>query len=151
MRIVISNASGRPIYEQIAGQIRAAIMAGELAEGERLPSIRALARDLRVSVITTTRAYADLAAEGFVTNVQGKGSYVLARDAELVREHVLGEVERHLSAAIDAARAGRLSDAEIRASVEALLTADEGSDSRSPGPTHAPDEQSDHGHPGEDR
>ena len=123
MRIVLSNVSGRPIYEQITEQIRVAILAGELAEGEKLPSIRGLAADLRVSVITTTRAYSELAAEGFIANVQGKGSYVLARDTELVREHTLGEVERHLSAALEAARAGGLSVTDVRASLDALLAA----------------------------
>lgn len=128
MRIVISNASGKPIYEQIASQIKAAIVAGELSEGERLPSIRGLARDLRVSVITTTRAYSDLATEGFVANVQGKGSYVLARDADLMREHALREVESHLSRAVDAARLTGVADADVRTALDALLAADEGSD-----------------------
>ena len=91
--IVISNTAGAPIYEQISSQIKNAILSGDLAEGEALPSIRGLARDLRVSVITTTRAYSDLAADGFVTNVPGKGSYVLPRDSALVREQVLREVE----------------------------------------------------------
>ncbi|MDO5698012.1 MAG: GntR family transcriptional regulator [Dermatophilus congolensis] len=123
MRIVISNTAGQPIYEQIASQIRAAILTGELAEGEKLPSIRGLARDLRVSVITTTRAYSDLAAEGFIANVQGKGSFVLPRDGELMREAIVSEVEKHLAAAIDAARLGRLTDDDVRASFEALLAA----------------------------
>lgn len=123
MRVVISNSSEQPIYEQIASQVRAAILSGELAEGDRLPSIRAMARDLRVSVITTTRAYSDLAAEGFVANVQGKGSFVLARNTELVREHIASEVERHLSAAIDAARVGGLTEADVRAGLDALLAA----------------------------
>lgn len=125
MRIVLSNVSGLPIYEQIAGQIRASILAGEVMEGDKLPSIRGLAKDLRVSVITTTRAYSDLAAEGFIVNVQGKGSYVLARDADLAREYTLGEVERHLGAAIDAARAGGLGPADVRASLDALLATDD--------------------------
>lgn len=93
LRIVISNTAGVPIYEQIASQIKAAILGGDLPEGEALPSIRVLAKDLKVSVITTTRAYSELAAEGFVTNVPGKGSYVLPRDSELVREQVLREIE----------------------------------------------------------
>lgn len=128
MRIVIANTSGQPIYEQIATQLRAAILAGELAEGEQLPSIRGLARDLRVSVITTTRAYSDLAAEGFIANVQGKGAFVLPRDSDLVREHIVSEVERHLGAAIDAARLGRLTDDDVRASLDALLAAADSTD-----------------------
>ncbi len=123
MRVVISNTAGQPIYEQIASQVRAAILTGELAEGEKLPSIRVLARDLRVSVITTTRAYAELAAEGFITNVHGKGSYVLPRDGELMREAIVAEVEGHLAAAVDAARLGRLADDDVRASLEALIAA----------------------------
>ncbi len=83
--IVLSKTSGVPIYEQVKEQLKAAILRGDAEEGEALPSIRGLARDLGVSVITTTRAYSDLAAEGFVTNVPGKGSYVLPRNAELVR------------------------------------------------------------------
>ena len=77
MRIIISNSSGMPIYEQIKEQIKEAILSGEVAEGDMLPSIRQLAKDLKISVITTTRAYNDLQQEGFVTNVQGKGCYVL--------------------------------------------------------------------------
>ena len=124
MRIVISNASGQPIYEQISTKVRAAILAGDLAGGEKLPSIRGLARDLRVSVITTTRAYSDLAAEGFIVNVQGKGSYVLARDGELVREHALREIEAHLIRAVDTSRAAGLDGADVRAALQALLDAD---------------------------
>lgn len=102
--IVISNSAGAPIYEQIKQQIKRAIGDGTLNEGDPLPSIRGLARDLRVSVITTTRAYADLAAEGWITNVQGKGSYVLPRDPEIVREQALVEIEALLTQAVDRAR-----------------------------------------------
>ena len=93
MDVILSNTSGIPIYAQIQDQIKAAILRGDVAEGEALPSIRALARDLRVSVITTTRAYADLTAEGFLANVPGKGYYVLPRNSELVREQVLRQIE----------------------------------------------------------
>ena len=86
MRIVISNSSGIPIYEQIKEGIKSSILSGELQEGEMLPSIRQLAKELKVSVITTTRAYNDLQYEGFVTNVQGKGCYVLAQDNEMLKE-----------------------------------------------------------------
>lgn len=92
LSIVLSTTSGKPIYEQIEEQIQAAVLAGDLAPGEALPSIRGLAKDLRVSVITTTRAYSDLAALGFITNVPGKGSFVLARDPEQLRAHVRGAV-----------------------------------------------------------
>ncbi len=93
MDIVLSNTSGQPIYAQIEDQIRAAILRGELTEDQAPPSIRVLARDLRVSVITTTRAYAELVASGLVANVPGKGYYVLPRDAKLVREQVRREIE----------------------------------------------------------
>ena len=89
MDIIISNGSSEPIYEQITRQIKAAIMAGELAEGDPLPSIRALANDLRISVITTKRAYAELEEAGFIDTVQGKGSFVAGGNLELLREERL--------------------------------------------------------------
>jgi len=119
--IAISNTAGVPIYEQIKDQLKAGIVSGALAEGELLPSIRVLARDLRVSVITTTRAYADLTAEGFVANVPGKGYYVMARDTELIREAMLRDVERSLEDAIAAARLAGLTDAELLAALDTLL------------------------------
>ena len=79
LSVVLSNTAGVPIYEQIAQQVRDAILTGQVEADEMLPSIRALARDLRVSVITTTRAYSDLVAEGFLANVPGKGYFVLPR------------------------------------------------------------------------
>ncbi|WP_226913230.1 GntR family transcriptional regulator [Gephyromycinifex aptenodytis] len=124
LKIALSNATGVPIYEQIKDQIKTAIMAGTLTEGEQLPSIRSLARDLRVSVITTSRAFSDLAAEGFVANVQGKGSFVLARDSDLVREHVLREVEEHLEAAARAANLAKVSVAELHTMLDAVLSED---------------------------
>lgn len=103
LHVVLSNGSGVPIYQQIVDQTRAAILRGDVTEGELLPSIRGLARDLRISVITTTRAYNELAQLGYILNVPGKGSYVQPRDAELIREHLLRQVEGHLSDAVDAA------------------------------------------------
>jgi GntR family transcriptional regulator len=125
--VVLSNSAGVPLYEQIREQIGAAILAGELAEGSALPSVRALARDLRISVITTTRAYAELANEGFIATVPGKGAYVLPLDSVLVREQLLRKVEDGLQAALDAAgRAGLgredligILDGLMRASVDA--------------------------------
>lgn len=108
LHVALSNRSGVPIYQQIVDQARGAILSGDLAEGEALPSIRGLARDLRISVITTTRAYSELAQLGYIVNVPGKGSYVQPRDAELVREHVLRQVEGHLASAVQAARQGDL-------------------------------------------
>lgn len=85
MQVILSQTSGTPLYEQITEQLRAAILRGELAEGTQLTSLRQLARDLRVSLITTTRAYNDLAASGLIANVPGRGSYVLAVDREAAR------------------------------------------------------------------
>lgn len=109
MELIISNASSKPIYEQITGQIKAMILSGELAEGEQLPSIRALANSLRVSAITTKRAYADLEADGFIETVQGKGSFVAGGNAELIREEQLRQVEELMGQAVDAGRAMGLS------------------------------------------
>ena len=86
MKLIISSVSGEPIYEQIKNQIRSAIMSGELMAGEALPSLRMLAKELRVSVLTVTRAYNELADEGLVENVQGKGTFVMERGNELMRE-----------------------------------------------------------------
>ncbi len=113
MNIIISNTAGTPIYEQIKEQIKAAIFRGELKEGELLPSIRRLARDLQISVITTMRAYNDLEQEGFVVNIQGKGCYVQSQNTDLLREHKLREVEKHLQASVVAARLCELSDDEL--------------------------------------
>lgn len=104
LHVALASGSGVPIYQQIVDQTRSAILKGDLAEGEVLPSIRALARDLRISVITTTRAYNDLAQLGYILNVPGKGSYVQPRDIEMMREHLLSEIEGHLAAAVGVAR-----------------------------------------------
>ena len=113
MDIIISNASNRPIYDQIASQMKALIMTGELAEGQQLPSIRALANDLRISVITTKRAYADLEAQGFIETVQGKGSFVAGGNAELMREEHLRRIEELLGRAADEAKTAGVSVAEL--------------------------------------
>jgi len=113
VKIIVSNRSGIPIYEQIKEQIKAAIFAGGLKEDDILPSIRQLARDLKVSVITTTRAYSDLEQEGFVVNVQGKGCFVLPRNKELAIENAWHKIEEGLSAAISAAKADNIAKEEI--------------------------------------
>ncbi|MDR0381275.1 MAG: GntR family transcriptional regulator [Oscillospiraceae bacterium] len=113
MKIVISNRSGVPIYEQIKSQVKEAIFSGALREDDVLPSVRQLAKDLKISVITTTRAYGDLEREGFVVNVQGKGCYVLPRDREMARENALRKIEEGLSAAILAAKTGEISKDEM--------------------------------------
>ena len=104
MDIIISNAGGQPIYEQICRQIKGAIASGRLKPGEPLPSIRALARDLRISVITTKRAYGVLERDGFICTVAGKGSFVAQQDLELAKESNLREIEAHLQAAVELGR-----------------------------------------------
>jgi GntR family transcriptional regulator len=113
MKIIVSNRSGIPIYEQIKEQIKASIFSGELQEDDLLPSIRQLARDLKISVITTTRAYSDLEQEGFIANVQGKGCFVLPRSTELARENAMHKIENGLYAAIAAAKADNITMDEI--------------------------------------
>ena len=113
MKLLLSNTSGVPIYEQLKAQIKEAILSGELAEGEALPSLRQLAKDLRISVLTVTRAYTQLEQEGFVTNVQGKGCYVLSRDNGMIREQLLRTVEQHLEQGVRAARTAGLSWEEL--------------------------------------
>ena len=107
MDVIVSNASDRPIYEQIYMQLKGAILRGELREGDALPSIRALAKDLRISVITTKRAFDDLERDGFIYSVQGKGSFVAEQNAQFVRETNYKEMESRLKAAAEiAARSG---------------------------------------------
>lgn len=113
LKIVILNTSGVPIYEQIKEQIKAAIYSGTLEENEMLPSIRQLARDLKISVITTTRAYTDLEQEGFIATVPGKGSFIKPVDGELIREQVLREIEAGFIVAITAARNIKMSKKEL--------------------------------------
>ena len=120
MDIIISNASGVPIYEQIVRQIKGLILSEELQEGEALPSIRLLARELRISVITTTRAYEELERDGFVTTVPGKGCFVAPQNRETRREAVLCQIEEHLSQAVDAARAGAVGLGELTEMLAAL-------------------------------
>ena len=112
MKIIVSNRLGIPIYEQIKSQIKEAIFSRELVEDDILPSIRQLAKDLKISVITTTRAYTDLAEEGFVVNVQGKGCYVLPQNKEMAKENALRKIESSLIEAINTAKAGGILKAE---------------------------------------
>ena len=124
MKIIISNRSGISIYEQIKEQIKAAIFSGGLKEDDILPSIRQLSRDLKVSVITTTRAYNDLEQEGFIANVQGKGCFVLARNQELARENALHRMEEGLNTAISAAKAEGINKKEVIQRINLLWEAD---------------------------
>lgn len=125
MEIIISNSSSKPIYEQITSQIKDQIMEGELAAGEQLPSIRALANSLRVSAITTKRAYTDLESQGFIETVQGKGSFVAGGNADLLREERLREIEERLGQAIEAGRALGLGDGELIEMISTLLESDD--------------------------
>ena len=120
MEIIISNASDKPIYEQIASQIKDAVLTGELAAGDALPSIRALANDLHVSVITTKRAYSDLESLGFIETVQGKGRFVAGGNLELLREERLRHIEDLLGRALDAARSANVTIAELHDMLDVL-------------------------------
>jgi GntR family transcriptional regulator len=104
MRIIISNSSPDPIYEQINRQIKAQIISGDLAEGEALPSIRKLAQELQISVITTKRAYDELEREGFINTVSGKGTYVAVQNQELLKEKKMKIVEEKLTEAVSEAK-----------------------------------------------
>ena len=100
MDIILTNAGGKPIYDQIVSQVKAQILSGKLKEGDALPSLRALAKDLRISVITTKRAYEELEREGFIVSLTGKGSFVAGANTELIREEHLRRLEDHLREAV---------------------------------------------------
>lgn len=121
MNIVISNRSDQPIYEQIKEQIRSAIIRDEIAENEILPSIRALASDLRVSVITTKRAYDELEIDGYIVTLPGKGCFVLPKNQEQIREQKLREIEQDLSDAITNAKLLHLTGDELTGMLQVLL------------------------------
>ncbi|MFD5849763.1 GntR family transcriptional regulator [Cytobacillus pseudoceanisediminis] len=104
MQIIISNSSKEPIYEQITNQIKSSILAGDLQEGTALPSIRQLAKDLQISVITTKRAYEELEKAGFIYSIVGKGSFVAEQNLEVIREKKLKGIEEQLSAVITNSR-----------------------------------------------
>ncbi|MBO4509897.1 MAG: GntR family transcriptional regulator [Lachnospiraceae bacterium] len=120
----ISQTNGVPIYKQIADSFRTDILAGKYRQGEYLPSIRELAKDLRISVITTMKAYEQLEAEGLVTASQGKGFYVNAQDSEMLREQHLRKVEDSLVSAIEAAKIAGLSNEELLMTLKTLLSMD---------------------------
>ena len=113
MLILIDNKSGAPIYDQIFTQIKGHILSGELKQDEALPSIRGLAKDLRISVITTKRAYEELERAGFIYTVPGKGSFVAAKNQELLREEHLKKIEEHMTAIADLARGAGLGRGEV--------------------------------------
>lgn len=123
--IIISNASDRPIYDQIVSQMKALILTGELDEGQQLPSIRALAGDLRISVITTKRAYAELEAQGFIETVPGKGSFVAGGNFELLREERLRHIEELLTQAVDEARGANVEVRELHDMLDLIAESDD--------------------------
>ena len=124
MDIIISNASDKPIYEQIVLQMKDLILAGDLQEGQQLPSIRALASDLRISVITTKRAYAELESQGFIETVQGKGSFVTGGNVELLREERRRQIEQRLMRLVDDARSADIGDDELREMMDLIMEGD---------------------------
>ncbi len=113
MNIILSNSSGVPIYEQIEEQIKSQIMTGELAEGDALPSMRVLAKDLKISIITTKRAYEDLERDGFIESVTGKGSFVKGINSDIVKENMMFAIEEYLEKAVDKAILGKVSKDEL--------------------------------------
>jgi len=121
----IMQNSGVPIYQQIAGQFKEDILAGKFKQGEFLPSIRGLAKDLRISVITTMKAYEELEKNGLVTAVQGKGYYVNAQDSEMLREQHIRKMEEYLLNAISAARIANVPDSELIDILKMLIETEE--------------------------
>lgn len=120
MQIIISNSSKEPIYEQITNQVKSLILSGDLEEGASLPSIRQLAKDLHISVITTKRAYEELEKEGFIYSVVGKGSFVAEQNLEVMREKKLKVIEEQLSAVIINGREIGLSLEELKELLDIL-------------------------------
>ena len=114
MDILLSNASGKPLYEQIVDQIKQAVMQGNIREGDALPSMRLLAKELRISVITTKRAYEELEREGFIVTMTGKGSFVAGKNREMIREEHLKQAEAHLQQASDLAKRSGISVEELQ-------------------------------------
>ncbi|MDF2538396.1 MAG: hypothetical protein K0S76_1417 [Herbinix sp.] len=120
MNILISNSSEKPIYEQITSQMKQMMISGELAPGSMLPSMRTLAKELRISVITTKRAYEDLERDGFIYTVVGKGSFIAEKNMEFVREEQFRIVEEYLGKAVEGAKAGGIGLDEIQEIIRML-------------------------------
>ena len=121
MELIIRNTANQPIYDQIRAQLKSQIISGTLQPGEALPSIRALAKDLKISVITTKRAYDELESEGFLYTVAGKGCFVAEKNLDLIREQRLKELEEHLSAAAELAKICGVSPRELQEMLTVLL------------------------------
>jgi GntR family transcriptional regulator len=120
MDIIISNASGVPIYEQIEEQIKSQIMTGSLVAGEALPSMRVLAKELKISIITTKRAYEDLERDGYIESVTGKGSFVKAVNSDIVKENMMFEIQELLDKACDKAVIGKVTRDELKEMIDLL-------------------------------
>ena len=120
MNIIISNSSNKPIYEQIKEQIKNKIVSNELKTGEQIPSIRNLAKDLRISVITTKNAYEELEREGYVETIPGKGVYVANKNTELIREEQLQKIEDLMDTAVSIAKISNISKEEIQSILDIL-------------------------------
>ena len=121
MKLMLSNVSGIPIYSQIKQQIISAILSGELSDNELLPSLRQLAKELKISVLTTTRAYTELEQEGFIVTVQGKGCFVIARGSQKVREQLLQKTENALTDAVHLAQRAGLTRDELIIMLDKLM------------------------------
>ena len=120
MNIIISNSSNVPIYEQIKEQIKSKIISNELKVGEMLPSIRSLAKDLRISVITTKNAYETLEREGYVETIPGKGTYVANKNVEIIREEQLKKIESLLDTAVSVAKISKITKEEMQNMLDIL-------------------------------
>ncbi len=122
MEIILTNTSTKPIYEQITSQIKEMILTGELKPGDAMPSMRKLAKDLHVSVITTQRAYDELAKDGFIVTVPAKGSFVSAENQDFIREENLRKIEELLTTASELARQNGLSLEELQSTLQIIFT-----------------------------
>lgn len=125
MHIIISNVAGQPIYEQICAQLKQLILSGELKEGDALPSMRMLAKELRISVITTKRAYEELERDGFIVSVAGKGSFVAGVNLDLVREEHLRQIEEHLGEAARLAKRAGVTRGELSEMLDTIFEGEE--------------------------
>lgn len=120
MDILISNSSGVPLYEQIEEQIKSQIITGELSEGDALPSMRILAKELKISIITTKRAYEDLERDGFIESVTGRGSFVKGINSNIVRENIMFAIQELLETAVDKAVMGKVTLDELQETLQLL-------------------------------
>lgn len=120
MDILISNSSGVPLYEQIEEQIKSQILSGELTEGDALPSMRILAKDLKISIITTKRAYEELERDGFIYSVTGKGSFVKGINSDIVKEKMLFDIQELMESAVDKAALAKISLKELQEMLQLL-------------------------------